>query len=114
MEFSAKAFYIYTERKRKDLQYHAAFYVLITSPYIERKFGNSMKALILSFFCVILGYSFFFDKEDTEETPVVNQSDKTDRDMKDAARTISQTDTIDYFARQGSLLYTRDASDKKF
>lgn len=73
-----------------------------------------MKALILSFFCVILGYSFFFDKEDTKEVPVINQSDKTNKDMRDAARTISQSDTIDYFASQNSMFYIDKSADKRF
>ncbi len=59
-----------------------------------------MKPLIISFFCIILGYSFFFDKkEEVKSSPVMQKSDIKDVDIE-VARKVYYSDTLDYFAQE--------------
>lgn len=63
-----------------------------------------MKALIISFFCIILGYSFLFDeKEEVKSSPIMNQSEIKDVDIEGAHK-VYTIDTLDYFAQKKSLL----------
>lgn len=73
-----------------------------------------MKALIISFFCIILGYSFLFDKKEEEKSaPVMNQSEIKDVDIEEV-RKIYQVDTLDYFAQKKSVQPINKSSDSAF
>lgn len=69
-----------------------------------------MKALIISFFCIILGYSFLFDKkEDMKSSPVMNKSEIKDVDIE-VARKIYYLDTLDYFAQKRFSIHIDDTT----
>ncbi|WP_085536072.1 hypothetical protein [Massilibacteroides vaginae] len=76
-----------------------------------------MKALIISFFCIILGYSFLFDnKEDVNPSPVMNKSEIKDVDI-DVARKVYYLNTHDYFAQKRFSIHSIDSiyfSDRFF
>lgn len=73
-----------------------------------------MKALIISFFCIILGYSFIFDrKEEVKSSPIMNQSEIKDVDIE-VARKVYYADTLDYFAQKRFVIHPDEAIDPIF
>lgn len=73
-----------------------------------------MKALIISFFCVILGYSLFFDNEDTKVESPIEKVDITSGEKYANEKLYYISDTIEYFARQKSLINSNNFSEGFF
>lgn len=63
-----------------------------------------MKALIISFFSIILGYSFFFDNNDSKKTLPAPPAELSVTDM-DGDGKVFYSDTIEYFARKRDASY---------
>ncbi|GEM_PF-1362649 len=70
-----------------------------------------MKALIISFFCIILCYSFLFDeKKEVKSSPVMDSSEIKDVDIE-VARNIYYSDTLEYFAQKKNNYYMDGTTD---
>ncbi len=66
-----------------------------------------MKALLVSFFCIIWAYSLFFDKEKERDEPAVKQSEISVSDVK-AVGNAYLTDTMDYYVKTYKLICVED------
>lgn len=72
-----------------------------------------MKALIISFFCVILGYSFFFNDKNSKVESTL-QMDMSSENIDAKIKPYFISDTIDYFAKQNELIYDEDFPEQFF
>lgn len=73
-----------------------------------------MKALIISFFCFILGYSYFFDKDDSNETSHEQQQIGPSAASVDKAEKPFYTDSMEYFARKRGVIYFNESGKQTF
>jgi hypothetical protein len=70
-----------------------------------------MKASIISFFCILLGYSLFFDKDETKEFSDDQPKDEVSIiDVETGKSKYASMDTIDYYAKQKDLLFEHNYS----
>ncbi|MDD2436426.1 MAG: hypothetical protein PHG27_00845 [Massilibacteroides sp.] len=59
-----------------------------------------MKALIVSFFCILWGYSLFFDKKETKENIPVRVSEIPVSNPETVRGNIYMVDTMGYYAKK--------------
>lgn len=73
-----------------------------------------MKALIISFFCIILGYSFFFDKkEESKVLPSIEYMNAPEVKTEKMGEK-STIDTVDFYANQRTVIFLEKPADQIF